>query len=285
MAWFVNCPAAAACAPPQSVFASPKLARSHDSPSSAARAGWAGTRSSRLCQRCVGMNRPEAGRATARARVAGRGRRSMRAWPLAAAALVGALTRAAADCTLYQRGELSYCASLEDEFLSDRNYPAERLDSAAMLTAQMICNQDWAAGAFVVGGEVRRNNSNAGRAGVARKARRAPPRSRLSRCHARVARRCAPQHRVCMPPHVCLRPEALAARGWPGCAGAARLLFSAERCLLPASTSASAASPSRDAPAVWSRDHQQPGVRQPGLRLPGGGPRVCVRRGRRKQGL
>ncbi|KAA0150746.1 hypothetical protein FNF29_05082 [Cafeteria roenbergensis] len=77
----------------------------------------------------------------------------MRAWPLAAAALVGALTRAAADCTLYQRGELSYCASLEDEFLSDRNYPAERLDSAAMLTAQMICNQDWAAGAFVVGGE------------------------------------------------------------------------------------------------------------------------------------
>jgi hypothetical protein len=68
-------------------------------------------------------------------------------------ALVG-FGLAAADCTLYPDGELSYCNSIvSDVLISDRNFPSSRLDSAARLTAQVICNQDWAAGAFVVGGD------------------------------------------------------------------------------------------------------------------------------------
>lgn len=61
---------------------------------------------------------------------------------------------AAGECTLYADGELSYCnAIVKDMLISDRNFPASRLDSAARLTSQVLCNQDWAAGAFVVGGD------------------------------------------------------------------------------------------------------------------------------------
>jgi hypothetical protein len=71
------------------------------------------------------------------------------AWMLAASALLGACS---AECVLYPQNTLTYCPEQGDRFVSDRNYPAARAEAAAMLTAQMICDQDWAAGAEIVGG-------------------------------------------------------------------------------------------------------------------------------------
>lgn len=60
------------------------------------------------------------------------------------------VTPGGADC--YVPKTLSYCSSLNGATITDRNFPDESIDEAAKLTAQMICNQDWVAGAMVLGG-------------------------------------------------------------------------------------------------------------------------------------